>query len=304
MGFVSAIFFFSTVYYLWRRCAINLDAKGRGRLFRHGVASLLALTLGLFQTILLNGDGWISIGIGLALALGSIFIAGRPSTAAIHSAPPLAPSPEYRQSEIARAVYEAEPGPDDLLTKWKAAAPSKAPRQGVIADIEFDYRDARGNDSHRHVAVQAVAREHLQGYCYKAHDTRTFRVDGMRGKVLDVETGELLPPRQWAAAVRADPLNDPSLIRIGSDDAEGDEELAPPAADAIEICFTGFSKADKLRLEGMAHSADMLVRQSVTVGLTHLVTGKKAGPKKLEQAEEVGAEVIDETEFYEFVSTV
>lgn len=201
----------------------------------------------------------------------------------------------------------------DPLAKWKGAAPNSkptysssessgksrlGPRIGMVADIEFDYRDARGNDSHRHVNVEAVDREYLQGYCHKANDTRTFVIGRVRGKVLDRENGELLAPKTWAVEARKHPLNDPSLISLGNDDEDDDKEITVDDAGRVEICFTGFSKADRLRLEELAELLDMQVRQSVTRGLTHLCIGRNAGPKKMEQAAEVGAEIIDEADFY------
>lgn len=340
MGIVSAIFFFSTVYFLWRRCAINLEAKGRGWLFRNWAGASIALTLGLFQTILLNGDGWISIGIGLALALGSIFIAGQPSTAA---ATQMSPSPEYKLSETAQAVSEAEPMPgddplvkpeieairreslaamdratkarekekkqeaviEDPLVRWKetvshdtypekAAAPGKRITHGARLDVvNFDYINAEGEFSTRRIMVTMAGEWQFEGIDLDIHTQRTFRYDRVVGVMTSELTGEVLLPDEWAVSIRGE-----SFPTTAEDEPDDEEDVTTSGAESVEICFTGFTKADKLRLEGMAHSADMLVRQSVTVGLTHLVTGKKPGPKKLEQAEEVGAEVIDEAEFY------
>lgn len=187
---------------------------------------------------------------------------------------------------------------ENPLSSRKSAGPEKTARYGLVADIEFDYRDARGNDSHRRVAVEAVDREYLQGYCHKANDTRTFVIGRVRGKVLDRESGELLAPKTWAVEARKHPLNDPSLISLGNDDEDDDKEITVDDAGRVEICFTGFSKADRLRLEELAELLGMQVRQSVTKGLTHLCIGRNAGPKKMEQAAEVGAEIIDEADFY------
>lgn len=90
-------------------------------------------------------------------------------------------------------------------------------------------------------------------------------------------------------------------ISIGRADEEEEADIVDDIDETeglVEICFTGFSKADKLRLEEMASSGGMIVRQSVTGGLTHLCTGPKPGPAKLDKAIEVGAEVIDEADFY------
>lgn len=184
-----------------------------------------------------------------------------------------------------------------LLAEVREAQPlSTSASHQIIADIEFDYRDAMGSDSHRRVEVEAVDREYFQGHCHKADATRTFVIGRVRGKVLDLDTGELQVAKDWAAAARNHPLNDPSLISLGSDDEDDGKPEA--SGGGIEICFTGFAKADKKRLEELAELLEMVVRQSVTQGLTHLCTGPNAGPKKMEQAAMVGAEIIDEAEFY------
>ncbi len=79
--------------------------------------------------------------------------------------------------------------------------------QSVFTEIEFDYIDAQGDHSHRTVEVWAVDDEYFEGRCHKAHDTRTFVIGRIRGKVLVHDTGELLAPRRWAAQARRDPLN-------------------------------------------------------------------------------------------------
>lgn len=77
----------------------------------------------------------------------------------------------------------------------------------TIADIEFDYRDASDNASHRRVEVHSIDDEYFEGFCHKAMDIRTFVIGRVRGKVLDRDTGELLPPKKWADSVRNDPCN-------------------------------------------------------------------------------------------------
>lgn len=296
MDFVIFVAFISTIWLLWSRGTDKLKADGRGWLFRNFVAASISISVGVLQLVLMIGEFGFSTFVGAAILVGSIWLFRQPLPGKPANFP--AAVVNYVASPIAEAVYANEPGPEDPLAKWKDSAPPSPARYGLVADIEFDYRDARGNDSHRHVNVEAVDREYLQGHCHKASDTRTFVIGRVRGKVLDLETGEVLAPKAWAAEARKHPLNDPSLISLGNDDEDDDEEIAVDDAGRVEICFTGFSKADRLRLEELAKLLDMQVRQSVTQGLTHLCTGKNAGPKKLEQAAEVGAEIIDEADFY------
>ncbi|PKO49029.1 MAG: hypothetical protein CVU31_02605 [Betaproteobacteria bacterium HGW-Betaproteobacteria-4] len=287
----------------WIRTARQLAAAGKGWLARNFIAGFGALAVGVILAFMLLGDvnGWTLAGWLLVAGVIMAFREPVPGAAATDTVPAIAVG--FALSPTAQAIYDASDEPHEDLQRWH----DKAERRCPIADIEFDYRNAQGADSHRRVDVEAVDREYFQGHCHKADATRTFVIGRVRGKVLDRETGELLAPKAWAAAARRHPLNDPGSISVGRDDDE-DEGFDGIDAEAdvgmIEVCFTGFSKADKLRLEGMAHSADMLVRQSVTEGLTHLVAGKNAGPKKLERAEEVGAEVIDEAEFYVLFSGV
>lgn len=72
----------------------------------------------------------------------------------------------------------------------------------------------------------------------------------------------------------------------------------------IEVCFTGFSKADKEKLEKLATDNELFVRTGVTKKLGLLVLGENAGPKKLAKAIDMKvARVTGEDEFLEFLST-
>lgn len=295
MGWVIFIAFCVSSYLVWRFVSKNLKSNGSSQSAINFSSSFIAVVLAFGQAMLMNSDsvvanlfGWLLFGL-IVMALRS------PSATEANIEPSI--SIPFKLSPIAEAAYSTASPDDDPLAKWRAAGPSTS---ATIADIEFDYRDARGKDSHRHVYVEAVDQEYFQGFCFKASDTRTFVIGRVKGKVIDVDTGELLSAKALAAKARQHPDNDPEKIEIGRD-SYWDED--PPAEDMehaeIEICFTGFVKADKLRLEGMAELADMKVRQSVTKGLTHLCTGPNAGPAKISQAMEVGAELIDQSEFFE-----
>ncbi len=71
-----------------------------------------------------------------------------------------------------------------------------------------------------------------------------------------------------------------------------------------EICFTGFSKADKARLESDAKAAGFYTtKRHITVHLLALCCGKNAGPKKIKKAEEQGCLILDEQQFYNLIET-
>lgn len=168
-----------------------------------------------------------------------------------------------------------------------------------LADIEFNYRDSGGHDSHRHVGVEAVDDEYFEGHCYTANDTRTFVIGRVRGKVTDIDTGELLPPKKWADGVRNDPRNSGVVKNRGwkSQDAIEEEERERP----VEILFTGFSKERRAELEEQAEIFELVVRKNVTKGLKYLCAGPNAGPAKLAQAADAGVQIIDESEFVQLL---
>lgn len=201
---------------------------------------------------------------------------------------------------------EAQIAENDALiaeTQSSLSRDSNRQRIGLVADIEFDYRDARGNDSHRHVNVEAVDREYFQGYCHKANDTRTFVIGRVRGKVIDLETGEVFAPKAWAAEARQHPLNAPEMISNELGKVESPLDETDDGANlVVEVCFTGFPKERRANLEEMAEAGGFTVRKSVTVGLNYLIAGANAGPAKLHQAAEVGASVINELEFVALVT--
>lgn len=64
-----------------------------------------------------------------------------------------------------------------------------------------------------------------------------------------------------------------------------------------EIAFTGFPAALRKELETRADQTGMLVRKSVTVGLSFLCTGPNAGPKKVAAALGMGVVLMDQEAF-------
>ena len=73
--------------------------------------------------------------------------------------------------------------------------------------------------------------------------------------------------------------------------------------DTIDVCFTGFSKADKSTLSELADQNGMIVRKEVTVHLDILCYGFNAGPKKLEKAMEQGVMILNREQFEKMVET-
>lgn len=71
----------------------------------------------------------------------------------------------------------------------------------------------------------------------------------------------------------------------------------------MDVCFTGFSKADKTELANLANEKNMMVRQSVTKHLDILCYGYNAGPKKLESALSQGVMILNRNQFVNLLAT-
>ena len=74
-------------------------------------------------------------------------------------------------------------------------------------------------------------------------------------------------------------------------------------SDTLDICFTGFGKAEKAKLTELAEDAGMVVRQSVTVFLNFLCYGPNAGPKKMEKARMQGVIALSASQFEDMIIT-
>jgi hypothetical protein len=69
-----------------------------------------------------------------------------------------------------------------------------------------------------------------------------------------------------------------------------------------ELCFTGQTKADKIRYKKLAETAGFIVRSGVTKNLDYLVCGKNAGKAKVPKAIEQGVTLIyGEEEFMQLL---
>lgn len=97
--------------------------------------------------------------------------------------------------------------------------------------------------------------------------------------------------------------------RILQKDYELDLPVRMPSRDGwnnpegkFEVCFTGFRKTDRERLQKMAHRAGFKVRSKPTKDLGVLVCGYNTGPSKLAAAKAQGADVVQEIEgFIEYL---
>ena len=71
----------------------------------------------------------------------------------------------------------------------------------------------------------------------------------------------------------------------------------------VEVCFTGFSPAEKKELIQIANDNNIHVAKSVTKGLMFLCCGGNAGPSKMTKAERQGVRLIDKETFFNILET-
>ena len=70
-----------------------------------------------------------------------------------------------------------------------------------------------------------------------------------------------------------------------------------------QVCFTGFSAADKVNLVALAQAANLGIVGSVTKNLAFLCAGENAGPAKLEKAQEQGNHILSKEQFLHLLET-
>lgn len=154
--------------------------------------------------------------------------------------------------------------------------------------IQFWYTDFEGNLTKRNVRIKSLDDEYLEAFDLDKREDRTFRVERIDDEVIDLTTGEILSKMDW--------LNSHGIFKINKRGYKP-KELINYEDFSEEICFTGFSKTDRERLEELAEIHGYIVRKGVTQNLDYLVCGKNAGPSKVSQAESRGATILDEEEF-------
>ena len=70
-----------------------------------------------------------------------------------------------------------------------------------------------------------------------------------------------------------------------------------------QVCFTGFSAADKKELTAIAQAANLEVVGSVTKNLAFLCAGDNAGPYKIEKAKNHGNHILSKEQFLHLLET-
>lgn len=316
MGEIGVFIGLSAAVFAWAWIVKRTRAKGWRGIAAHGSGALMALPIMLAVFAVISEPDLASF-IIFGIVAGVLHLIVRPRAAVAVAVPPAVeqqPPPPIDDHSIdavrrqSLAAMKRATKARELDKKARGeidAAPLKLwspDGAGAVCDIEFDYVDAKGKPSHRHVSVDAVDKEYLEGFCHTAMATRTFVIGRVRGKILDRDSGELTTPKKWAEQARRDPRN--GTVSMGGGRSTMDYEDEDDDVEPTEVLFTGFPAARRDELEELAEMFDITVRKSVTVGLDYLVIGPNAGPSKIEKAEAVGAAVIDDEGFIELLGKV
>ena len=151
--------------------------------------------------------------------------------------------------------------------------------------LTFVYVNARGEVKTHSIHSISESVKYFQGICFLDKKLKTFRKDRIVRFVSSYEEGNA-----YIAS------NTPELIK--------EQHIIKPEKESkFEVCFTGFSKADKQRLIDVAIGAGILIRASVTKDLDMLCCGSNAGPAKLEAARGKSVVVVSETQLMSFLDT-
>lgn len=151
----------------------------------------------------------------------------------------------------------------------------------------FIYEKSDGNIEGYHVVNISISDHYLQGIALPKKQFRTFRID--RIVAMFNSENELL-----AADV-------PSLL--DSPRLKPSNNFTKQSTGRAEIAFTGFSKANRERLEMQAEEAGLTIKKDVTKRLTYLCCGANAGPTKTAKAREAGALALTEQQFIDLLNT-
>lgn len=155
--------------------------------------------------------------------------------------------------------------------------------------ISFTYKNLRDEVSDFTIGIHKVFEYHFSGINIETSKYHTFRKD----RVVEYKDSA----DSILATYPIEPFKSSGGKTYGLNN-KNPEKL-------LEVCFTGFKKADKERLTTLSIENKLYVAKDVTVNLGILVCGYNAGPKKIERAVNSAktVEIMDEQEFLHFIET-
>jgi hypothetical protein len=150
------------------------------------------------------------------------------------------------------------------------------------------YCNAKNELNKYHLVNVSTSEGHFQGVSLPERRFKTFKKDRVMGFYTGISA-----------------LEDADLLSFRI------ENLASTAASNsrqytngnVDICFTGFSKLDRGRLETIAMNHGMSVKKDVSKKLNFLCCGYNAGPSKKSAALENGTLALTENQFLTLVDT-
>lgn len=184
------------------------------------------------------------------------------------------------------------PTPPEPTTKPKPIAKTRT----LGADeITITYVDAEGVQSTRRVIFRRHDNERFDAFCLKRRALRTFRYDRLIA-IADA-VGKPIALQQW--------ISDKSSKRIKQQTPTAPKVRAAQPSDTMVVLFTGFAKADLQDLQELAEDNGLKVSaaRKITKSTDYLVAGNRAGPKKLQDADEMGIPVLNKEQFYTMLET-
>lgn len=153
-------------------------------------------------------------------------------------------------------------------------------------DAFFCYVNAKGTVSKQSIVHAVEKDDYFQGYSLSRKAYRTFRKDRVIAMYpSETELNDADVPETKTAPI--------SVAKVESKNSNP----------GLEICFTGFSQADKSRLKTIAENNAMSVKGDVSAKLYFLCIGDNKGWRKVERAREKNAFIVTEKQFLHFVET-
>ena len=148
--------------------------------------------------------------------------------------------------------------------------------------MKFIYKNAQGIISYRELSQENEDEIYLKGIC-SLNGFRIFRKDRII-EVLSTSDGHQEKVQHYQ-----------KLHPYVAPDPNAPKRSFNP--DLLDICFSGFKKADKDSIISKAKEYGFTVRSSITKGLCFLCTGNTPGQKKVKEANENDVMIINVEEF-------
>lgn len=174
--------------------------------------------------------------------------------------------------------------------------------------IRFTYEDSEGDVSERIVKFRHIEHNengyfYLTGFCHQAWQVRTFRIDRIIDTITDMETGEIVKAEEWFKRISDDPALNTLIVKKEKSQSSQSLRKKPTFSRSVQtgkgVLFTGFKADERAELEAMVPQVGWHVRKSVSPTVDIVVAGYNAGPKKVQEAIDLGIPVVSEKVFRE-----